>query len=193
MPELKEYFRIWLRSMVSQWLGRNDMYGASIVLMLIGGQGTGKSTFCKRLVPPELMTYYNDSIDFSNKKDAERALMRFALICIDEYDQLSNRQVPFVKHILQKSDVKWRKMHQDEIEQCHRYAAFCATTNSQTPLNDPTGSRRYLCVELNAAVDVSYDIDYQQLYAQIMEEVRKGEPCYFSKKDENNIQVYTGK
>lgn len=188
--EWTDMFRVWMRSMVSQWRGTNQMYGATMVLMLTGKQGTGKSTFCKRLMPKELLPYYNDRIDFTNKKDAERALMRFCLINLDEFDQISTRQSAYLKHMLQKSDVKWRKMYQDDIEQKRRYAAFCATTNSDSPLTDTTGSRRYMCVEVMDAIDTSYKIDYQQLYAQVMYEILHDYPSYFDAEMERKVQEH---
>ena len=188
--EWTDMFRVWMRSMVSQWRGLNQMYGATMVLMLTGKQGTGKSTFCKRLMPNELLPYYNDRIDFTNKKDAERALMRFCLINLDEFDQISPRQSAYLKHMLQKSDVKWRKMYQDDIEQKRRYAAFCATTNSDSPLTDTTGSRRYMCVEVLDAVDTTCKIDYQQLYAQVMYELRHDYPSYFDAEMERKVQEH---
>lgn len=187
-PQWDNDLRIWMRSMVSQWMNRGGLYGSSIVLMLIGGQGTGKSTFCKRLIPDELNSYYNDRIDFSNKREAERALMRFCLICMDEFDQITRSQTAYLKHIIQKSDIKWRKMYQDDIEQRRRYAAFCATTNSPTPLTDPTGSRRYLCTEVTERINNSFEIDHKQLYAQIVNEIKSGMPTYFSIEDELRIQ-----
>lgn len=185
-----EMFRIWMRSMVSQWKGINRIYGATMVLMLTGSQGTRKSTFCKRILPPELNAYYVDRIDFTNKKDAERALMRFCLINLDEFDQISPRQTAFLKHMLQKSSIMYRKMYQDDIEQRKRYAAFCATTNSDAPLTDPTGSRRYLVVDVAEAIDVDYTIDYQQLYAQLVYEVRHDLPSYFDAENERIIQEH---
>lgn len=189
-PMWEHDFRLWMRSMVSQWMNRGGLYGASMALMLVGKQGTRKSTFCKRLMPDAMLTYYTDRIDFVNKREAERALIRFALICIDEFDQISKSQTAYLKHVLQKSDIKYRKMYQDDIEQRRRYAAFCATTNSPTPLIDPTGSRRYLCVEVLDEIDTSHDIDYQQLYAQIVREIRNGEKTYFSADDEKRIQEH---
>lgn len=186
-------FAVWLRSMVNQWMGRGGMYGSSMVLMLIGGQGTGKSTFCKRIMPQELMEYYNDRIDFSSKREAERALIRFGLICMDEFDQITPSQNAYLKHVLQKSDVKWRKMYQDDIEQKQRYATFCATTNSYSPLNDPSGSRRYLCTEILERIDITQPIDYKQLYAQLVYEIRHGEQCYFTAEDEHRIQNINGR
>lgn len=189
-PKWVEHFRIWMRGMVSQWMNRGGLYGQSLVLMLIGGQGTGKSTFCKRLLPESLSTYYNDRLDFTNKKEADRALMRFVLICLDEYDQISRSRGAMLKNILQKSDVMFRRLYQDEIEQRRRYAAFCATTNSMTPLTDPSGSRRYLCVNITGEIDNTTPIDYEQLYAQIVSEIRNGAPCYLSKADEVEMQKY---
>ena len=43
-------------------------------------------------MPPELRGYYTDSIDFGRKRDAEMYLNRFALINIDEFDQVSSTQ-----------------------------------------------------------------------------------------------------
>lgn len=187
-PNWKSDFGTWLRSMVNQWTKRGNLHGSTTVLMLIGTQGTGKSTFFKRLLPKELSPYYIDRIDFSTKREAERALTRFALICMDEFDQISNSQVAFLKHIIQKSDVKFRKLYQDEIEQHNRYAAFCATTNAMQPLTDPTGSRRYLCIELTAPIDNTTQIDHQQLYAQILKEITDGKKTYFTSSDEARIQ-----
>lgn len=188
--EWPELFRLWMRSMVSQWKGINRMYGATMVLMFTGPQGARKSTFFKRLLPPELSTYYVDRLDFTNKKDAERALMRFCLINLDEFDQISSRQTAFLKHILQKSDVTYRKMYENDIEQRRRYAAFCATTNSDTPLTDPTGSRRYLVIQVESPIDVSLSIDYKQLYAQILTEICHDEPQYFDAEKERIIQLH---
>lgn len=181
-------FRVWMRSMVSQWKGSNTLYGATMVLMFTGRQGTGKSTFFKRLMPPELMTYYLDRLDFTNKKEAEKMLMRFCLINLDEYDQISTRQTAFLKHILQKSSITYRKMYQNDIEQRRRYATFCATTNSDAPLADETGSRRYLVVEVTDCIDNSQPIDYAQLYAQVLAEVHAGMPSFFDGEMESEIQ-----
>lgn len=166
------------------------MYGATMVLMFTGKQGVRKSTFFKRLLPRELAAYYVDRIDFTNKKDAERALMRFCLINLDEFDQISPRQTAFLKHILQKSDVAYRKMYENDIEQRRRYAAFCATTNSDAPLTDPTGSRRYLVVEVQEPIDMTQEIDYEQLYAQLMVEIHNDEPLYFDAERERIIQEH---
>ena len=188
----RENFKIWMRAMVSQWRsGRDALYGAQMVLMLVGGQGTRKSTFMRMLLPRELMPFYIDRIDFANKKEALRALSRFLLINIDEYDQVSKAQTAFLKHLIQRTDVKERKMYSTMFEQQQRYAAFCATTNSLSPLKDESGSRRYLVVEVSDKIDTDTQgdraIDYPQLYAQIINEIESGEEYAFTGERENRI------
>ena len=191
-PCWRENFKIWMRSMVSQWrAGRDAMYGAQMVLMLVGGQGTRKSTFMRMLLPRELMPFYIDRIDFANRKEALRALSRFLLINIDEYDQVSKAQTAFLKHLIQRTDVKERKLYSTTFEQSQRYAAFCATTNSLVPLKDESGSRRYMVVEVSGVIDTDTQgdkaIDYRQLYAQIVEEIENGEEYAFTGEREQQI------
>ena len=191
-PGWRENFKIWMRSMVSQWRsGRDAMYGAQMVLMFVGGQGTRKSTFMRMLLPKELMPFYIDRIDFTNKKEALRALSRFLLINIDEYDQISKSQTAYLKHLIQRTDVKERKMYSTVFEQQQRYAAFCATTNSLVPLKDESGSRRYMVVEVSDVIDTDTQgdkqIDYPQLYTQIVHEIEHGEEYAFTGEREQQI------
>lgn len=140
-----------------------------------------------------LMPFYIDRIDFANKKEALRAMSRFLLINIDEYDQIGKAQTAFLKHLIQRTDVKERKLYSSTFEQQQRYAAFCATTNSLVPLKDESGSRRYLVVEVNDVIDIDTQgdkqIDYRQLYAQIVEEIRHG--CDYAFTGERERQIIT--
>ena len=188
-------FKVWMRSMVSQWRqGADALYGAQMVLMLVGSQGTRKSTFMRLLLPPELMPFYIDRIDFANRKEALRALHRFLLINIDEYDQVSRAQTAFLKHLIQRTDVKERKLYSTVFEQQQRYAAFCATTNSLMPLKDDSGARRYMVVEVSGTIDTDTRgdkaIDYRQLYAQIVSEIEQGEPYAFTGERERQIVAH---
>ena len=109
--------------------------------ILVGRQGTHKSTFCREMIPPALRAYYTDSIDFSQKRDAELYLNRFALINIDEFDQITLPQQGFLKHILQKPVVNLRKPHGRSVLELQRYASFIGTSNQKDLLTDPSGSQ----------------------------------------------------
>ena len=69
-PHWELLFHRWFLNMVSHWRGVNKMYANSTSPILVGAQGTHKSTFCREMIPPALRAYYTDSIDFSQKRDA---------------------------------------------------------------------------------------------------------------------------
>lgn len=187
-PSWPEDFAVWMRAMMAQWLHRNILHGNAMVPLLIGAQGDGKSTFCRRLLPDELADYYTDRIDFANRNVAERMLTRFCLINIDEYDSLSHQQGAFLKHVLQKADVKTRKLYDSQILNRQRYATFIATTNDPTPLTDSTGSRRFMCLQLTGRIDNESPINHPQLYAQVKAELDAGLPSWFDHEREQRIQ-----
>ena len=68
-----------------------------------------------------------------------------------------------------------------------RYASFVATTNNPHPLSDVTGSRRYICITIPQGkfIDNSGDIDYEQLYAQVLYELQVQKSPYWY----NNAEV----
>lgn len=179
-----ELFHRWFLNMVSHWRGFDKKFANSVSPLLVGAQGTRKSTFCRSIIPPELRMYYTDSIDFSRKKDAELYLNRFALINIDEFDQISPTQQGFLKHILQKPVVNIRKPHGSAVLELRRYASFLATSNQKDLLTDPSGSRRFICIEVTDVIDTNRPIDYEQLYAQAMYELNHGERYWFDQTDE---------
>jgi predicted P-loop ATPase len=67
-----------------------------------------------------------------------------------------------------------------------RYASFVATTNNLHPLTDATGSRRYICIEIPKGMFInnSGEIDYDQLYAQILHELIDEKAPYWFNNDE---------
>lgn len=183
-PYWVDLFHRWFLNMVAHWRGTDKKYANNVSPLLVGDQGTRKSTFCRSIVPPVLRAYYTDSIDFSRKRDAELSLNRFALINIDEFDQISDTQQGFLKHILQKPVVNMRKPHAAAVLEMRRYASFIGTSNQKDLLTDPSGSRRFICIEVTDTIDTSHAIDYEQLYAQAMYELDHGERYWFDQDEE---------
>ena len=185
-----EWFHRWFLAVVAQWQQRSRDYGNSVVPMLIGAQGTHKSTFCKLLLPPSLREYYIDDIKLDSAEQVERMLGRMLLVNIDEYNAKTEREQAKIKRVLTERDVQTRKMRSDQYVMLPRMASFIATTNDQQPLNDPTGSRRYLCCELTGIIDTDTPIDYAQLYAQAVHELETGVPWHFTKGEEAAIELH---
>ena len=179
-------FHKWMLSMVAQWLGKNRQHGNSIVPLLIGPQGSGKTTFCSRLLPGYLQTYFNDRLSMKNDNDIFLAMSGYALINIDEFDAMSKSQQPILKYLLSKHDVKFRPPYGKTMEERQRFASFIATTNNRRPLVDPTGSRRFICVYANE-IDNSGNINYDQLYAQLYAELQQGRRYWMDDEDNQRI------
>ena len=178
-----DLFYRWFLNMVAHWRQTDRKYANCTVPLLVGPQAYRKSTFCRSLLPPELQAYYTDRIDFSNKRDAELSLNRFALINMDEFDQNRVNQQAFLKHILQKPIVNVRRPHGTATQEMRRYASFIGTSNHKDLLTDTSGSRRYIVVDVTGPIDCS-PIDYEQLYTQAMHDLYKGERYWFDPEDE---------
>ena len=183
-PVWGDLFYRWFLSMVAHWMELDSEHGNSTTPLLVGCQGCGKSTFCLNLLPPVLRPYYTDSIDFGNRRGAELALHRYALINIDEFDSVKSSHQSFLKHILQKAVVNTRLPYQSASRNLRRYATFIATSNNYDLLTDPTGSRRFICVEVKGRIDYAQPIDYDQLYAEAKELLRRDERFGFTPEEE---------
>lgn len=168
------FFPVWMRSMVAHWMAKDTTHGNALVPLLIGPQGCGKTTYAGMMLPPELRMYFNDRVNFKTEFDLLNQLSSFALINIDEFDSIGDRQQVVLKYLLSKSDVKLRVPYGKAITSRRRYASFIATTNQPMPLKDPTGARRFLCVNIEGRIDTETPVDYPQLYAQLLTEVTGG-------------------
>ena len=183
-------FHIWMRSMVAMWLGKGQLTGNALVPLLIGRQGCGKSSFCRILLPRDLMDYYNDRINFKNEQDLNLGLTSFALINLDEFDRVTQRQQIVLKYLVSTADLKYRPPYGKAYTSNRRYASFIGTTNEQMPLTDPTGSRRFVCVGIDGDIDFLSPVQHDQLYAQLMQEIRRGERYWLTKEEERSLMEH---
>ena len=185
------FLAIWLRSTVAHWLQMDTIHGNECVPTLIGAQGCGKTTFVTRLLPPHLRQYFLDHLNLSNKFDKEMALTNNLLVNLDELEAIRPCQHAALKQTLSKSKVNGRPIYGCSQEDKPRFASFVATTNNPHPLTDSTGSRRYICLTIpkGQLIDNTGDIDYEQLYAQVLHEVRELKvPYWYNHEEVTRIQ-----
>ena len=184
--EQLNFLTIWMRSTVAHWLQMDVEHGNECVPTLIGAQGCGKTTFLRRLLPMHLREYYLDHLNLSNKFDKEMALSNNLLVNLDELEAIRPSQQAQLKQTLSKSKVNGRPIYGASQEDRPRYASFVATTNNPHPLTDPTGSRRYICMTIPEGqyIDNTGDIDYEQVYAQVLHELREDKAPYWFNNDE---------
>lgn len=179
----------WMRAMVAQWMGRDMMAANSMVPVLVSRrQGLGKSTFWRSIVPESLRPYYMDKIEFTATGEYDRMMAQCGLINLDELDSFSARAMSKFKAATQMTDITGHSVRHSRITNSRRLASFCATTNKVDILTDPTGSRRFFCVNVMAKINCSRPINHAQIYAQLLHEVKMGEPTWFDKREEKRIE-----
>lgn len=71
---------------------------------------------------------------------------------------------------------------------CRRYASFIATSSLKDLLTDPSGSRRFICIEVISTIDTSKAIDYGRLYGNLYEN-RHNERYWFEAQAEERIMT----
>ena len=159
-------------------------------LLVSSRQGLGKSTFCRLLMPDALKAYYTESYDLSSPASAEAKLAACGLINLDEFDKLSASKMPLLKNLMQASALNIRKAYKRSASALPRIASFIGTSNREDLLVDRTGSRRFLCVSLEHAIDCVTPVEHEQLYAQLKAELLSGERSWFNKEEEQAIQQH---
>ena len=189
--EQAAFLATWLRAVVAHWLQMDTLHGNEVVPTLIGGQGCGKTTFLRRLLPKHLEQYYLDHLNLSNKFDKEMALTNNLLVNLDELEAIRPSQQAALKQTLSKNKVNGRRIYGSSQDDRPRYASFVSSTNNPHPLTDVTGSRRYICVRIPLGVNINNkgDINYEQLYAQVLYELRELKaPYWFNNEEVARIQ-----
>ena len=180
-PHWADWFYTWFLGMVDQWRGYSHrQYGNSVAPLLISKQGYNKSTFCRRLLPPELQWGYSDNLILSEKRQVYQAMAQFMVINLDEFNQISPQvQQGFLKNLIQLPTLKYKPPYGSHVMEFPRLASFIATSNMKDILSDPSGNRRFIGVELTGPIDVSVRPNYQQLFAQALSALNNGEKSYF--------------
>ena len=188
-PYWPEWFYTWFLGMVRQWQSSiYDRYGNQIAPLLISKQGWNKSTFIQSLLPPELQWGFTNQLDVSEKRQTLQAMSQFLLINLDEFNQISPQlQQGFLKNVITLPCVKVKRPYGKHVEPFPRMASFIGATNQADVLTDPSGGRRFLGIELTGPIDISHNINYEQIFAQALYALDHHELYYFN--DEQTQQI----
>ena len=183
--------RIWLRAVVTQWLGADKQHANAVMLLLISPQqGLGKSTLFTSMLPPEIADYYTDDFKINAKGNAYRKMVEFAIVSLDEFEKIGRKQMPELKSMMQTLKPSFIGAYKKNFNQLPRIASFVGTTNERHVLTDHTGSRRFLILEPDGIINVE-SIDHDQLYAQVLHEIEdEKQPHWFSKDDEAEMEKH---
>ena len=191
-PEKQEihnrFFKKWFVAMVACWIFRNVINHE--MLVYVGRQGIFKSTFLRRLIPPLPGKYVDEfKVKSYMTNDEYIKLGTKGLIELDEISALSPRELDTLKSIITMEGIDKRSPYAQYSKERKRLATFCASTNHEEILTDPTGNRRFLVFKVDHILSpFDNPIPYEKVYAQARHLARNGFQYWFDDEDNKIVE-----
>ena len=174
-----KYLKKWLVAMVAGWVDESVVN--NVILVLIGEQGSYKTTWFNYLLPPELKQYFYTKTN-SNRmtKDDLLTLAQYGLVCCEELDTMSPRDLNQLKAAVTMPSIDERAAYAHYHEHRGHIASFCGTGNNVQFLSDPTGNRRWLPFEIEQIRNPrDHPFNYEGIYSQAYRLYREGFQFWF--------------
>lgn len=178
------YTRAAIRKMLCAAVARVFQPGVKfdLVLILVGDQGTYKSTFVKKLGKE----WFSDTFTTVQGKEAFEQIQGAWIIEMAELSGLKKAEIETTKHYISKREDSFRPAYGRVVETYKRQCVFFGTTNSKDFLRDPSGNRRFMPIDVNegnakkSVVDDFTDYEIDQVWAEAYQLYLAGEPLYLT-------------
>jgi len=180
----QQCFKKWIVAMVGCVL--DDKVINHTVIVFSGKQGLGKTTWVEKLVPKQLKEYLFSGTINPNNKDTLVQLSECMLINLDELENLNRSEIGSLKEIITKTQIRMRKAYGHNNETMPRRASFAGSVNTAQFLNDSTGSRRFLCFELEG-IQYQHEVDIDNVFSQALYLFKSGFRHWFDQEEIKNI------
>lgn len=179
-------FKKWFVAMVA--CVTNDKAINQTVIVFSGKQGVGKTTWIEKLIPKPLKDYMFSGTINPNNKDTLIHLAECMLINLDELENLNRTEIGTLKELITKTHIRMRKAYGHNNETLPRRASFAGSVNTAQFLNDTTGSRRFLCFEVEY-IEYIHNIDINLAYAQARQLYEDGFRYWFNQEEIKEINT----
>ena len=180
----QQCFKKWLVAMVGCVLDEKVINHTVIVFS--GKQGLGKTTWVEKLIPKPLKEHLFSGTINPNNKDTLVQLSECMLINLDELENLNRSEIGSLKEIITKTQIRMRRAYGHNNETMPRRASFAGSVNTAQFLNDSTGSRRFLCFEVEN-IQYQHEVDINLVYAQALKLFKQGFRFWFDQEEIKSI------
>ncbi len=173
------YLKKWLVGMVAAWVDPNVVN--NVILVLIGEQGSYKTTWFNYLLPPELKMYFYTKTNANRMgRDDLLTLAQYALVCCEELDTMKPAELNQLKAAVTMPSIDERAAYAHFHEHRQHIASFCGTGNNVQFLSDETGNRRWLPFEIERITSPrEMPFDYEGIYSQAYALYQEGFQYWF--------------
>jgi predicted P-loop ATPase len=178
-----DYLKKWLVGMVAAWVDPNVVN--NVILVLIGEQGSYKTTWFNYLLPPELKMYFYTKTNANRMgRDDLLTLAQYALVCCEELDTMKPAELNQLKAAVTMPSIDERAAYAHFHEHRQHIASFCGTGNNVQFLSDETGNRRWLPFEIERITSPrEMPFDYEGIYSQAFALYQEGFQYWFSREE----------
>ncbi|WP_303328822.1 VapE domain-containing protein [uncultured Bacteroides sp.] len=167
----RKSFRRWFVGMLAGALQEEAVN--HLVIILYSEQGKGKSTWIRRLLPPEWREYYRNGMVEPGNKDHQILLSTHLIISMEEFEGVKPGDVAGLKRTITQESVTERKAYDTQAYNYVRHASFIASTNNRQCLQDIGGNRRFLPSAIKS-LDYRTPVNYEGIYAQAYALLKEG-------------------
>jgi predicted P-loop ATPase len=184
---LYQFFKKWIVSVVANTLDENITNEQMFIFY--GGQGIGKTTFMKKLVPTALIEYsHTGNLNLENKDSAIK--MSQTMLCnLDELSSITPKNIELFKQTLSLTKFTERRPYAIYSDEMTKYASFCGSTNKKDFLYDKTGNRRFLCFEIESLdLNALHKFNIDDVYAQALHLYMEGFQYWFDHEENKLIE-----
>ena len=174
----RESFKRWLVGLVA-CSTIDEVVNQYALILFSSGQGLGKSTWVRKLLPPQLHEYQRVGLIDFKAKDHSLMLSTTMLVNLDEFDGVRNEDVAALKRMISTDSVTERKVYATQAKYYVRRASFIGSTNNEQCLQDIGGNRRFL-ISTVCDVDMDFQVNHAGLYAQALHLLKGGYQYWYS-------------
>ena len=180
---LEIFLKKWLLGIISSMHGTYSI----LILVLTGGQRAGKTKFFRGLLPDDLMSFYAES-KLDEGKDSEILMTKKLIILDDEFGGKSKQDAKRLKELSSKQWFNLRRPFGRTSEDLRRLAVLCGTSNDEEIINDPTGNRRIIPINV---LDIDHEkfeeINKTDLFVELYHEWVENKDGFILTKEEIEI------
>ncbi|EDP97008.1 VapE domain-containing protein [Kordia algicida OT-1] len=188
----KPYFKKWLVASVATCLGLGINHTC---LILVGNQGSGKTTWLNKLCPAEMKKYLvcshiNPSL--TDQTTANYLAEKWFVNIDDQLETIFGKDFNSMKAIITAPSVTNRKTWHKFSKTRPRVCSFMGSVNEPKFLTD-TENRRYLVFSAEK-INYTHEVDMNKVWAQALQLVKENYPYWFSSEEMKQLnkanQVY---
>jgi hypothetical protein len=155
------------------------------ILVFVGAQGKGKTSWGKLLLQKALREYMGTAIIRTDSKDSSIQMSECGLLLLDELEALSRQDLELLKEAVTRSEIRVRRPYGRNSGKLVRRASIFAGVNNNKILTDITGSRRFLCFNVTK-INYQHKVDMDGCMAQALALIDGGFTFWF---DEDETEV----